>query len=125
MADQGRIGGGTSPYEAMLERKRMAIRRALKMQYIKTIYDPRNYNREGASEFFDANMVRYHAMLNTRHEYFYPTARNMTFFFLTLVIPIGIIVSNLKASSQKYIDNVMGGEWPYDHPSRVVRWKMF
>ena len=55
-------GGGTRPYDAVLERKRQAIRRALKMQYVKTIYDPRNYERSGATRIFDANMARYHAL---------------------------------------------------------------
>merc|ERR1711997_724043 len=54
--DMKRYGGGTRPYDAVLERKRQAIRRALKMQYVKTIYDPRNYERNGAPRIFDANM---------------------------------------------------------------------
>ena len=34
------VGGGTSAYEAMLEKKRAALRRALRHEYLKTLYNP-------------------------------------------------------------------------------------
>lgn len=41
------VGGGTSSYEAMLERKRMALRRALKFEYMRKANDPRNPRAAG------------------------------------------------------------------------------
>ena len=38
--DIQRFGGGTSAYEAMLEKKRAALRQALRHEYIKTLYNP-------------------------------------------------------------------------------------
>jgi len=126
MADETkRIGGGTSPYEAVLERKRAAIRRAMKMQYIKTVYDPRNYNRDGSSIAFDSNMARWQAMMNTRPQFFYPTVRNLAWFAISMVIPVGIIFSSVSESRNRWTENVMNGVWPYDHPERVKRWKLY
>jgi hypothetical protein len=34
------VGGGTSVYEAHLEKKRSALRRALRHEYLKTLYNP-------------------------------------------------------------------------------------
>jgi hypothetical protein len=34
------VGGGTPAYEAMLEKKRAALRQALRHEYIKTLYNP-------------------------------------------------------------------------------------
>merc|ERR1711994_502278 len=125
MADEAkRIGGGTPPYEAMLEKKRAAIRRAMKMQYIKTAYDPRNYNRDGSSIAFDANMARWQAAVNTRHKFFYPTLRNFTYFAITTLIPIGMIYFSIRESQTKWTENIMEGRWPYDHPDRIKKWKI-
>merc|ERR1712243_400701 len=117
MADEAkRIGGGTPPYEAMLEKKRAAIRRAMKMQFIKTVYDPRNYNKDGSSIAFDSNLARWQAMTNTRHEFFYPTVRNFAFFAITMIIPPMFIYFNIGEERIRWTENVMNGKWPYDHP---------
>merc|ERR1711944_217627 len=61
MDETARAGGGTSAYQAMLERKRAALRRALKAEYIKKMYNPKSYTKEGYIDLHDANMMRFHA----------------------------------------------------------------
>jgi len=122
--DLKRYGGGTRPYDAVLERKRQAIRRALKMQYVKTIYDPRNYERSGATRIFDANMARYHALHMTRPDFYYPTLRNVAWAGFVMVFPIVCIYKQYTAEHGRWIANVRNGKWPYDHPERLVKWKL-
>merc|ERR1711997_232515 len=76
MDEKARVGGGTTAYEAMLERKRAALRRALKSEYIKKIYNPKMYNKDGYVEMHDAALMRYHAMQKTVPEYWSPSWRS-------------------------------------------------
>lgn len=106
----------------MLERKRQAIRRALKMQYIKTAYDPRNYTREGSAPIFDAAMARFHAMHATRGDFFYPTFR----LFCLYVVPLGLTIGGMtywvfKEKTDMHAA-IQKGELPYDHPDRKRKW---
>merc|ERR1712059_81025 len=88
MGEQSRIGGGTSTYEAMLERKRAALRRALKTEYINKSYNPKNYTAEGYIGMHDASLMRYHAMHKTSSEFWYPNIRSFFMFLGITILPI-------------------------------------
>ena len=83
----------------MLERKRAALRRALKSEYIKKMYNPRSYTKDGYIEMHDAAIMRYHAMQKTVPEYWVPSFRSFIFFFGILLLPTlaGIIATFIFA----------------------------
>merc|ERR1712064_85882 len=88
MDEKARVGGGTTAYEAMLERKRAALRRALKSEYIKKLYNPKMYNKDGYVEMHDAALMRFHAMQKTVPEYWFPSWRSFMLFSAITLVPL-------------------------------------
>lgn len=106
----------------MLERKRAALRRALKTEYINKSYNPKNYTAEGYIEMHDASLMRYHAMHKTSSEFWYPNIRS---FFMFLGITILPIATHYYLSSRDRMDferKCRSGEYAYDDPARATRW---
>jgi len=68
-----------------LERKRAALRRALKTEFIRKRYHPDSFKEGGV--VFDAAMQRFHALKNTEAQYYYPTLRNFVKFFSVYFAP--------------------------------------
>merc|ERR1719436_1679096 len=64
------------------------LRRALKTEYIRKIYNPKSYNSHGYVECHDAAVMRYHAMQKTVPEYWFPSIKSFIFFFGITMIPI-------------------------------------
>merc|ERR1712098_243075 len=77
------IGGGTPRAEAVLEMKRRVLRNALKGEFIRKKYNPKNYSAEGGV-VFDAAVQRWHALQFTYGDHFKPTFTNFTKFFFLL-----------------------------------------
>ena len=116
------VGGGTTAYEAMLERKRAALRRALKSEYIKKMYNPKSYNKEGYIEMHDAAILRYHAMQKTVPEYWFPNIRSFGFFCALVVLPIGVHHYFHNNDRKDFEKKCRSGEYAYDDPARSGKW---
>lgn len=89
-------GGGTSAYEAHLEQKRAAIRKAMKSEWLKQRYNPQTYVNGG--HVFDAAMYRWNAMRCTQGDYFYPTIKNFLQFSALTIVPVGLYAYMLISS---------------------------
>ena len=72
----------------MLERKRAALRRALKSEYIKKMYNPKSYTKDGYIELHDAAMMRFHAMHKTVPDFWFPSWRSFALFSVITLLPI-------------------------------------
>merc|ERR1739846_16290 len=107
MDEKARVGGGTTAYEAMLERKRAALRRALKSEYIKKIYNPKMYNKDGYVEMHDAALMRYHAMQKTVPEYWSPSWRSFMLFGAVTLVPLLDIITFIGTKKQILKENVV------------------
>ena len=59
------VGGGTPPYERMLEAKRDVLRRALKREYMKQRFDPKHYGGQTGPQVFDTAFMRWNALQNS------------------------------------------------------------
>ena len=106
----------------MLERKRAALRRALKAEYIKNVYNPKNYTRQGYVEYHDAAIMRYHAMQKTVPEYWFPTWRGFALFSVMYLAPVFFhhyLHLNDRVNFEK---KCRTGEYAYDDPARATRW---
>ena len=116
------VGGGTTAYEAMLERKRAALRRALKTEYIKKMYNPKSYTSEGYIEMHDAAMMRYHAVHKTSTEFWYPNIRGFIFFLGITILPIAGHFYFHNKDRVNFEMKCRSGEYAYDDPARQTRW---
>merc|ERR1712020_595662 len=117
-----RVGGGTPAYEAMLERKRAALRRALKMEYIKKVYNPKSYTKDGYIEMHDAAMMRFHAMQKTVPEFWFPSIKSFMVYSAIVMIPIlghHYFHNNDRADFER---KCRSGEYAYDDIKRSQRW---
>merc|ERR1712244_135065 len=98
---------GTTAYEAMLERKRAALRRALKSEYIKKLYNPKMYNKDGYVEMHDAALMRFHAMQKTVPEYWFPSWRSFMLFSAITLVPLSDIITFIGTKKQILKENVV------------------
>merc|ERR1712080_384901 len=120
--DQSRVGGGTGAYEAMLERKRAALRRALKAEYIKKVYNPSSYTKEGYVEMHDAAIARFHSMQATVPEYWKPNTKSFIFFFGITLFPILVHHYFHHNDRVDFEKKCRSGEYAYDDPARALKW---
>ena len=116
------VGGGTGAYEALLERKRAALRRALKSEYLKKMYNPKSYSRDGAVEVHDAAIMRFHAMQKTVPEYWKPNTKSFIVFACLVGIPIGGHYFLHKWDREDFERKCRSGEYAYDDVKRSQKW---
>ena len=115
-------GGGTSVYEARLEEKRNILRRALKREYIRKMYDPRIYGKEHGPDVFDAAFHRWQA---TREGGDYQVRNNVWSFglhFLFIVGPMILLGRMMKEAQKEYEQQCQAGNVPYDGRGRRMNW---
>merc|ERR1712064_23375 len=122
MDERARVGGGTGSYEAMLERKRAALRRALKSEYIKKIYNPKSYNKDGYVEMHDAAIMRYHAMQKTVPEHWFPSIKSFIFFSGLVIVPILGHYYFFNGDRVDFEKKCRSGEYAYDDVKRSTKW---
>ena len=106
----------------MLERKRAALRRALKTEYIKKMYNPKSYSAEGHIEMHDTAIMRFHAMQKTVPEFWFPNVRSFMFFLGLTFVPI---LGHFYFHNNDRIDfekKCRSGEYAYDDPARAGKW---
>ena len=116
------VGGGTGAYEAMLERKRAALRRALKSEYIKKLYNPKSYTKDGYVEMHDAAVMRFHAMQKTVPEYWFPSFRSFALAFALAGIPILTHNYFHQKDRADFEMKCRSGEYAYDDIKRSQKW---
>ena len=116
------VGGGTTAYEAMLERKRAALRRALKTEYIKKMYNPKSYTKDGYIEMHDAAMMRFHAMQKTVPDFWFPSWRSFALFSAITLLPIALHNHFHYNGREDFERKCRTGEYAYDDPVRATRW---
>ena len=81
------VGGGTPLSEIRLEEKRVALRRALKREYMKQGYDPAGSNSTG-KRVFDSAFYRWSAVHNSQEVLIRNTTRNFGMYMVTFIIPV-------------------------------------
>jgi len=116
------VGGGTSVYEARLEEKRNILRRALKREYIRKMYDPRIYGKDHGPDVFDAAFHRWQA---TREGGDYQVRNNFWsfFFHFSLIVgPMLVLGRIMKECQKEYEQQCQAGNVPYDGRGRRVNW---
>ena len=106
----------------MLERKRAALRRALKAEYIKKMYNPKSYTKEGYIDSHDANMMRFHAMQKSVPDYWRPSWRSFGFFCCLYIVPVLTHHYFHYNDKQDFERKCRSGEYAYDDPARSTRW---
>ena len=82
------VGGGTPLSEIRLEEKRVALRRALKREYMRQGYDPAGSNATGGKRVFDAAFYRWSAIHNSQEILVRQTVRNFGVYAITFIIPV-------------------------------------
>ena len=105
------VGGGTPLSEIRLEEKRVALRRALKREYMRQGYDPAGSNATG-KRVFDAAFYRWSAIHNSQEILVRNTVRNFGVYAVTFLIPVIVfakILNRDQVSVQKllYTGSVM------------------
>ena len=71
-----------------MEEKRVALRRALKREYMKQGYDPAGSNATGGKRVFDAAFYRWSAIHNSQEILVRSSVRNFGIYFATFIIPV-------------------------------------
>ena len=101
------VGGGTPLSEIRLEEKRVALRRALKREYMKQGYDPAGSNATGGKRVFDAAFYRWGAIHNSQEILVRSSVRNFGIYFATFIIPViigtKIINSDMVSVQKSYV----------------------
>lgn len=80
---------GINVAEAKLEEKRMALRRALKREYLRQAFDPQAY--PSGRRVFDTAMYRFAALQNSSANYVVQNARNFFMYLGVFWVPVGIV----------------------------------
>ena len=89
-----------------MEEKRVALRRALKREYMKQGYDPAGSNATGGKRVFDAAFYRWSAIHNSQEILVRSSVRNFGIYFATFIIPVIIgtkIINSDMVSVQKLL----------------------
>merc|ERR1711976_945199 len=112
MADiKERIGGGTPPYERMLEAKRDVLRRALKREYMKQRFDPKHYGGQTGPQVFDTAFMK----LNAR----------TTLMYVGIVLaPIYFLTKYTTYRRETFEQACREGKVPIDDNRRRMLWYM-
>ncbi len=119
------VGGGTPRYEAYLEGKRAALRKALRTEFIRQRYHPDFFRKPDGGHLFDAALQRWVAVKATRAEYYYPTWSNFGKWALLFWAPtIAFCYFGLK-SDMKFYNECKVGKYAYDHPLQRKHWNLF
>ena len=82
------VGGGTPPYERMLEAKRDVLRRALKREYMKQRFDPKHYGGQTGPQVFDTAFMRWNALQNSADYMMKLNARTTLMYVGIVLAPI-------------------------------------
>ncbi len=82
--------------EADLENKRNVLRRALKKEFIRTAYPPRNFGEEQGVRVFDTAMARWHALHNSYEFIGQRNWKNGLVFAATWVIPFSFLLYQVR-----------------------------
>ena len=89
------VGGGTPLSEIRLEEKRVALRRALKREYMRQGYDPAGSNATG-KRVFDSAFYRWSAIHNSQEILVRNTVRNFGVYAVTFIIPVIVFAKILN-----------------------------
>merc|ERR1739844_40514 len=122
MAD--RVGGGTPLSEIRLEEKRVALRRALKREYMRQGYDPAGSNATG-KRVFDAAFYRWSAIHNSQEILVRNTVRNFGVYAVTFLIPVIVFAKILNRDQTEFERGCRAGEIGLNHPTRKPQWFFF
>ena len=99
------VGGGTPLSEIRLEEKRVALRRALKREYMRQGYDPAGSNATG-KRVFDSAFYRWSAIHNSQEILVRNSVRNFGVYAVTFIIPVIVfakILNRDQVSVQKLL----------------------
>merc|ERR1712051_33011 len=118
MAD--RVGGGTPLSEIRLEEKRVALRRALKREYMK-----QGYNPAGGKRVFDAAFYRWSAIHNSQEILVRSSVRNFGIYFATFIIPVIIGTKIINSDMMNFEKGIRDGKIGLNDPSRKPLWFFF
>jgi len=122
MSETERVGGGTARSEALLEQKRRVLRNALKGEFIRKKYNPKNYSADGGV-IFDAAVQRWHALQFTYGDHFKPSFTNFTKYFFMVGVPIIAFHQLLYGPHHKeYLQLIERGEVAYNAHPRKYQW---
>ena len=89
--------------DARLEEKRIALRRALKREYMKQYWDPKNM--EAGKRVFDSAFYRFNAIQNSNELLVRNNFRQFGIFCATFIIPVILITKHMqkdKVSSDNF-----------------------
>lgn len=89
------VGGGTPLSEIRLEEKRVALRRALKREYMRQGYDPAGSTATG-KRVFDSAFYRWGAIHNSQEILIRNTVRNFGVYFATFIIPVILLTKMIN-----------------------------
>merc|ERR1711944_125774 len=117
------VGGGTPLSEVRLEEKRVALRRALKREYISQYYGP----RQGYSgkQVFDAAFYRYNALQNSQSKMVKMNWGNFLIWVGTFAFPVGVVWQWYNRHHARFEKGCRDAKVPIDHPTRRPLWFHF
>merc|ERR1712018_208410 len=117
-------GGGTPLSEVRLEEKRIALRRALKREYMGQYYSPENQGYTG-KHVFDAAFHRYNALQNSQVKMVKMNFGNFLIWAGTFAMPVGIAWCWYCRHQKRFKNGCREGKVGIDHPSRRPLWFSF
>jgi len=118
MAEQA--GGGTPLNEIRLEEKRIALRRALKREYMRQAYHPENI--EQGKRVFDAAFYRFNAIQNSTEYMVRNKGRTFGMWCLTFLIPVVLMTRQGLKDYHRYDKDCRAGKVAINHPQRKYQW---
>ncbi|TRY71625.1 hypothetical protein TCAL_16164 [Tigriopus californicus] len=119
MADElNRFSGGTPAFEAHLEKKREALRRALRAEYLRKNFKPVDQSKFHG-HLFDSAFYRWQAMQATRGQYMYPTMAGFARVAAIVIVPGCFFTYFLIKSRRDRHARFRSGVVAYDDEERL------
>merc|ERR1739838_574558 len=103
-----RVGGGTPLDAIRLEEKRIALRRALKREYMRQCFEPKNM-MEG-KRVFDSAFYRFNAIQNSSEHLVRSNARNFGMWCFYFAIPTIFLWQHFHKDCLKYEQDCRDGK---------------
>merc|ERR1712025_946791 len=120
---ENRVGGGTPLSEIRLEEKRIALRRALKREYMRQTYEPENVI--SGKRLFDAAFYRFNSIQNSSEILVRQSFRNFFLYLLYFPIPTYLLWKHYTNDCLQWEKDIREGKIAINAPARQHFWFMW
>merc|ERR1711981_517196 len=117
---ENRVGGGTPVSEIRLEEKRIALRRALKREYMKQSFEPENVM--SGKRVFDAAFYRFNSIQNSSELLVRQNFRNFGLYCCYFIIPTYLLWKHYTKECEQNERDIRDGKIAINAMSRRHFW---